>query len=201
MKGKFLVIEGIDGCGKGTQIKFLARWLRAKGLKVCLTDEPSGLKKLIKIFVSEQTRLNDPVLDALLFTADRAFHINTEIVPALKRSDVVISDRYYHSTFAYQSTQGLDIKWLKEINRFALRPDLTIIFDVPADVAVSRILKDGRRKSFDKFEKLAFLKKLRSSYLKLPKRLKEKIVIISANRQPQEIFADVKAVIQKQLKI
>lgn len=201
MRGKFLVIEGIDGCGKSTQVRMLTEWLEKNNIPFFLTKEPSekGLRKMIKGIVAENTKLDDPVLDALLFTADRKLHIDTEIKPELESGKIVISDRYYHSTFAYQQTQGLELKWLREINKFAMKPDLTIVFDVPAEVSVERLSKDSTRKSFDKFEKISFLKRLRDCYLKLPSELKdEKVIILDANRQPGMVFDELKKMVIKE---
>lgn len=203
MQGKFLVIEGLDGSGKTTQIQFILAWLKQQGLKVYLTDEPSkiGFKNLIKKqLVGLKRKIDDAFVDALLFTADRRIHLQLEILPALNNHDVVISDRYYHSTFAYQGTQGLDLSWLIELNRFARKPDLTIIFDVPAEIALER-LRGGKRIRLDKYEKLEFLKRLRQNYLKLPKVLKEKIVVIDSSGTIEQTFDDVKKVIERELRI
>ena len=202
MRGKFLVIEGIDGCGKSTQVKMLTEWLGKNNIPFFLTKEPSekGFRKIIKELVSDKTKIDDPALDALLFTADRKLHIDTEIKPALEEGKIVISDRYYHSTFAYQQTQGLELEWLREINRFALKPFLTIIFDVPAEISVERLSKDSTRKSFDKFEKSEFLSKLRENYLKLVQELKEeKIIIIDTNKAPELIFEELKGIMTREL--
>lgn len=195
----FLVFEGIDGCGKTTQIKLVKKWLKSRGLKVFLTDEPwkKGLRDLIKKkLIGRKSKWNYPVVDALLFAADRIIHINEEIIPALRKYDVVICDRYYHSSLAYQSAQGLDLRWIKEINKFALKPDLTIIFDVPAKVAIRRIMKT--RNSRDKYEVPKFLEKTRKQYLKLPKFLKnERIVVVDGTKKKEEVFEEVKKEISK----
>jgi len=196
MPGKFIVMEGIDGSGKSSQVEFLINWLKQNNIKYYLTDEPStkGLRDMIKKLVSDKTKLDDASLDALLFTADRRFHILTEILPELENNEFVICDRYYHSTYTYQQTQGMDLNWLISINKYAIKPDLTLIFDVPAEVAVKRIEKSGRD-VIDKFEKAEFLEKLRKNYLKLPEQLDEKIIIIDSNRTKEEIFEDVKKII------
>jgi dTMP kinase len=193
MVGKFLVIEGCDGSGKTSQIKRLVEWLKEENIDFYLTDEPSekGLRTLIKSVVSSETKIDDGPLNALLFTGDRRFHILTEVQPEMDKGKLVISDRYYHSTFAYQSSEGMDLDWLININKFSIKPDLTIIFDVPAEVSMERIMTD-QRKQFDKYEKLEWLSKIRQSYLKLSEKLDEKIIIIDATRSKDEVFEDVK---------
>ncbi len=204
MRGKFIVIEGSDGTGKSTQLKLLVRFLRKKKYKVFVTDEPwkGGLRNLIKEkFIAKNSKINDGIMDTLLFTTDRRFHVLAEIIPQLKKNDFVICNRYYHSTLAYQRVQGADIKWLMEINRFSLKPDLTLIYDVPPSVSLHRIMKDNRKK-IDKFERFNFLKRLRLNYLKLPKLLrKERIIIIDANKPVEKVFEDTKKVIKKELKL
>lgn len=101
-----------------------------------------------------------PIVGAFLFCADREEHLKTVVIPALKEGKVVISDRYYHSTLAYQQAQGLDLNWLLELNKFFVKPDLTIIIYVEPEMAVERIEKDKKRKIEDrkKFEQIEFLK-------------------------------------------
>lgn len=204
MKGKFLVVEGPDGSGKSTQLKLIVNVLRKNGYRVFVTDEPwkNGLRDLIKEkFVSKKSSIDDGIVDALLFTTDRRMHVLLEIIPQLKKNDVVVCDRYYHSTLAYQSTQGVNSKWLMEINKFALKPNLTLLYDVPPSISLRRIIKEKRTR-VDKFEKLSFLKKLRKNYLKLPKMLKkERIIVINANKPIDAVFANTKKSIRKELKL
>ncbi|MEM7820489.1 MAG: dTMP kinase [Candidatus Aenigmatarchaeota archaeon] len=204
MHGKFLVIEGMDGCGKSTQVKQLVKLLTKKNIPFHLTEEPwtKGLRPIIKELISSGTKLDDAALDALLYTTDRRLHIKKEIEPELAAGKLVICDRYYHSTFTYQQVQGIEFSWLRQINRFSMKPDITIIFDVPPETAIERLVKDDKRKTFDKFEKLEFLKKLRAAYLALPALLKdEKIVVIDANRPPDKVFEDLKLVLVRELEL
>ena len=192
-RGKFLVLEGIDGCGKGTQLKLLVKYLESNGKKVYVTEEPSklGLRRQIKEALANHN-INSGAMDALLFAADRELHCEAEIVPNLRTHDFVISDRYYHSSYAYQVVQGMDRKWMMEINKHATKPDLTVIFDLPAEIGLKRVQQDTTRTSKDKFERADFLEKVRKSYLELPTILNETIMIIDANRSVETIFEDVK---------
>lgn len=192
MSSKFYVFEGIDGSGKSTAAEIAYKHLRKKNIPCHITNEPSskGFRPVIKQIIAANSYFNDARVDALLYSADRIYHLETEIIPALKEGKIVISDRYYHSTLAYQQVAGLDFDWLYEMNKFAKIPDKTIIFDVPPEVSLKRM---KYRKSSDKFEVLDFMKKLRIAYFNLPHLLKdEDIVIIDANRPRKMVADDVK---------
>lgn len=150
--GLFLVMEGIDGCGSTTHAKLLAKALKSRGLEVVLTCEPSSgpIGSLIRqvlqrrLFVQDATgpRNFDWSTMALLFAGDRMDHLDSTIAPALRTGAVVISDRYDLSSLAYQSVtahNGADpIPWIRQLNAQALRPDVTVVIDVPAEVAEER---------------------------------------------------------------
>lgn len=150
--GLFVVLEGIDGCGSTTHAKLLEKALRARGQEVLLTCEPSTgpIGSLIRqvlqrrLFVADATgpRNFDWSTMALLFAADRMDHLDSAVAPALRAGSIVISDRYDLSSLAYQSVtahSGSDpIPWIRQLNTQALRPDLTIVIDVPAEVAEER---------------------------------------------------------------
>jgi len=150
--GLFIVIEGIDGCGSTTHAKLLGEAIRGRGAEVVLTCEPSSGPVGTLIRQALQRRLPGPDastprhLDwttlALLFAADRMDHLHSTVVPALRAGSVVISDRYDLSSLAYQSVTAHDgsdpVPWIRTLNTQALRPDLTLVIDVPAEVAEER---------------------------------------------------------------
>ncbi len=191
MKGKFIVLEGVDGCGKTTHAKLLAQWLTANGHSVLHTKEPSRgpIGLLLRDYLKKETTL--PLIDALLFTADRAEHLEKEIKPALEQGKIVICERYFYSTIAYQVAQGLDKKWLKELNAFAMRPDLTLLLDLDPEISVKRT------STKEKFETLEFLKKVRQNYLALAK--EEKFSIIDAAKTKTEMKEEMLKIVQKLL--
>jgi len=162
MKGAFIVIEGLDGSGKTTQARLLTRALR-KNCEAIFTAEPSRGKigKFIRnrILYGEK-RVQSPV-EALLFAADRLDHIQKEVIPAVERGCVVISDRYTYSSLAYQGSAGLSTEWIKNINEHALKPDLAIFIDVTPETVLKRL---KRRKSV--MENIATQQKVRQVYLK-----------------------------------
>jgi dTMP kinase len=162
-KGAFIVLEGGDGSGKTTQARSLHSELRHMGYKVHSTAEPSRstLGRLIRRSVLHGKKTS-PEVEALLFAADRFLHLESEILPAIADGKIVVCDRYMYASFAYQGAQGIDLRWLREINRFAVKPDLAIYLDVPAETGMSRI---RRKKSV--LEKLELQRHVRDEYLKL----------------------------------
>jgi dTMP kinase len=167
--GKFISFEGIDGAGKSTHIAFLAERLRARGLTVITTREPGGTalgEKLRELLLHEKMHLET---EALLMFAARREHIAQVIEPALARGDWVITDRFTDATFAYQGGgRKLALDKLAVLENWVhphLQPDLTLLFDVPLDVARARL--DATRE-LDKFEqeKVEFFAATRAEYLR-----------------------------------
>jgi dTMP kinase len=184
IKGIFLVFEGIDGCGKSTQAKMLAAWFEKQGKKTVLTYEPytAELRKTLRgNEKSKQEWLK-------LFTEDRKVHLKEVILPALKQGKVIISDRYYHSTLAYQLPER---EWKGYASKF-LQPELVFVFDLPVDLGLGRTIKryEQNKDSASVFEKKAVLEKVRQNYLKLPKYFKN-VIILDATASINEIFAKV----------
>jgi dTMP kinase len=151
MRGKLVSIEGIDGCGKTTHTRLLAEWLRSQGYRVVVTDEPTDgiIGRIIKRALKGEIKIQVPT-EALLFAADRVQHVDEVIRPALKAGRIVITERYFYSSLAYQSARGLSMHWLESINRAALKPNLSILIDLPSDDALQRI-KGGERQLFKNF--------------------------------------------------
>jgi len=155
--GLFVVVEGIDGCGSTTHAKLLAKAIKNRGPEVVLTCEPSTgpIGSLIRqvlqrrLFVPDATgpRSFASSTMALLFAADRMDHLDSTVAPALRAGSVVVSDRYDLSSLAYQSVTAHNgsesIPWIRGLNAQAFRPDVTIVIDVPAEVAEARRLARG----------------------------------------------------------
>jgi dTMP kinase len=175
LKGKFITIEGIDGCGKSTHAELLARWLRSIGRDVVLTDEPTDgvVGKNIKLIL--KGKLKVPVeVEALLFAADRGQHVSGLILPATRAGKIVINERYLYSSLAYQSARGMPEEFLMKINSYVPKPDLAVLIDLPATAALGRI-KPSRK--LDEFEKdLKLQENVRRNYLRLARRYGLKIV-------------------------
>lgn len=203
----FIVLEGIDGAGKSTQAKLLKLWFEERGYEVVLTKEPTdtAFGKLIRKLVL--TGGKEGIIDgakisheaeALLFAADRAEHVDKLIKPSLKAGKVVISDRYFYSSLAYQWARGLDLEWLIDLNRFAIRPDLVILLDLPVKESMKRLRSRSIKSEFDKIYELQ--KKVRENYLKLTERFRE-IKIVNAlddvDSVHRQIVALVEALLEK----
>ncbi|MFX1315092.1 MAG: dTMP kinase [Promethearchaeota archaeon] len=159
----FIVLDGGDGSGTTTHSHLLKGFLESKGFNVYLTQEPS--KNKIGLLLREFLKNKDipPTTDALLFAADRDLHYHNEIKKKLEEGFIVISDRYIESSIIYQSVQSdkISIEWIKEINKFVSRPDLTIVLDIDPKIALAR----KTNKNFEKFEDREFLRKVRELYL------------------------------------
>ncbi len=157
-RGRFVVLEGIDGSGTTTQAERLARALEARGVEVCLTAEPSAgpVGALIRQALRHEVSFSWGTL-ALLFAADRLHHVDATIAPALARGAVVVSDRYDLSSVCYQSLASPDgptaLGWIRALNQRALRPDLTLVLGVPPALAAERRrLRGGKEELFDASE-------------------------------------------------
>jgi len=196
VKGKLVSIEGIDGCGKTTHTRLLAEWLRANGYKVVVTDEPTEgiIGRIIKRALRGEIKIQ-VTTEALLFAADRIQHIAEVVRPALKAGKIVITERYFYSSLAYQSARGLSMTWLENINRAALKPNLSILIDLPADAALQRIKRSRR---LDKFEQDIKLQRLvRSNYLRIA-RLRG-LKIVNGARNKDEVQADIRKIVSTTL--
>ena len=158
-----MVLDGIDGCGSSTHSKLLKGYLESNGFKVHLTQEPSNseIGKLLRKFLKDPNI--PPTTDALMFAADRDIHYHNEIKKYLDEGMLVISDRYIESSIVYQSLSSDDIsvQWVKLINKFVGKPDLTIILDVDPKISLSR----KPDQELEKFENTTFLDKVRNLYL------------------------------------
>src|SRR5437016_818005 len=138
--GKLIVVEGIDGSGKTTQLGLLAKWLEAAGYRVSVTEWNSSA--LVKAATKAGKKKNalTPMTFSLLHATDFADRLLYKIIPPLKAGMVVLADRYAYTAFARDATRGVDRQWVRELYSFAVRPDLSLYFRVPIDVSVDRLL-------------------------------------------------------------
>jgi len=196
-KGKFIVIEGIDGSGKSSQIELLEKQLVVQGEKCYITREPSDrpIGKLIRDVLEKRLVVTPDTL-AAMFLADRLDHIQNDedgILKHLNDGIHVISDRYYFSSYAYHSLD-VDMKWVIELNQAAakiLRPDITVFLDLTAEVSFERITQN--RENQDLFEKKELLQRVRDNYHHAFKKLKkeEHFEILDANKKINELAKDI----------
>lgn len=197
---KFITFEGIDGAGKSTHLAFLADALRVVGKQVVVTREPGGTalgESLRDLLLHEKMHLET---EALLMFAARREHIAQVIEPALARGDWVISDRFTDASFAYQGGgRGLDRSKLNALERWVhphLQPDLTLLFDVPLDVARARL--DATR-TLDKFEqeKADFFDATRNEYLRRAAEFPQRFRVIDSTQPIDAIQQQLRAVIEE----
>ncbi|MCW7076229.1 MAG: dTMP kinase [Candidatus Syntrophoarchaeum sp.] len=181
-----IAFEGTDGSGLSTQSKLLAEWLESEGYTVYLTKEPTTgeIGKLIRRVLRKEIEVSDATL-ALLFAADRAWHTKI-IVERIEKGEIVISDRYRLSSYAYQSLT-LDLEWVVMINRYSITPDLTFVIETPPEVSLERIKQ--RNNGIELFEELEKLEKISRNFRKVAE---GNVVFIDGNRSIEEVFGEVK---------
>ena len=196
-KGVFIVVDGIDGSGKSEIVKMLHNHLFSnKEYRILATREPTNGyygKQIRQMLMKEK----NPVISSKklleLFIKDRKEHLKNTIEPFLKKSskhelNIVLCDRYYYSTIAFQGAQGLGIKELIAKNKTFRKPDIAFILDVEPSLALKRI--EYRKK--EKFEQLEFMKKIRANFLKLPKLINDNIKIIDSSKSLKDVFEEIK---------
>ena len=201
--GLFITFEGTDGAGKTTQIQRLAADLRGANYDVCLTHEPGGTP------ISEQIRdmLLNPnhsemaaTTELLLYAASRAQHVFEVIKPALQSGKIVISSRFADAMVVYQGYgRGLDLERINHLNQIAtdgVRPDVTFVLDLPVEIGLQRV--QNSRGELDRLEreKIEFHRRLREGYQILAKQEPQRIKIIDAQVNPEQVYAQIQAAIQ-----
>jgi dTMP kinase len=193
-QGIFVAFEGGEGTGKSTQSKLLAQWLEKEGESVVLTREPGGTdlgKDLRKILLGHETGAISPRAEALLYAADRAHHVYSVIRPALERGDVVITDRYFDSSAAYQGAgRILNPAEVARISRWAtesLYPTLTILIDVPAEIGLGRLQSRDRLEA----ESNDFHERVRQEYLQIAMMDPERYFVVDGTQPVNEIHSQI----------
>jgi dTMP kinase len=202
--GRFIVLEGIDGAGTTTQTQRLGERLRSDGTTVKLTREPSDgpIGSLVRQVLTGRVvvpagRAPGWTTMALLFAADRMDHVESEIEPFLAHGGVVVSDRYDASSLAYQSVSSgrggeAAVSWIRELNKHAPRPDLTIVLDLPSDLAAAR--RETRGEAAQLYEQNEVQRALAAFYRDLAKHMpNDRVVIIDARGAIDDVHARVYA--------
>ena len=196
-KGKFIALEGLDGSGQSTQRVLLKKWFDSNGKKCLSTKEPTDslVGGLIRAQLTGEWRSSAEALQ-LLFAADRALHLEKDIVPALEQGLHVVTDRYFFSSIAYGMV-GVDKEWLKAINsRFRL-PDVTIYLDVRPSECLRRLT--GDRVRLELFEKEEYLKQVRENYLELSTEYSN-FYVLDGERPAETIHEDIIALIKNRVR-
>ena len=197
-RGMFITFEGGDGSGKSTQIQSVRDWFESRGREVIVTREPGGteLGTEIRRLVQNGPEDVDARTEALLYAADRAYHVATVIRPALERGAVVLGDRYIASSLAYQgAARSLGVDEIASLSAWAtqgLYPSLTFLLDLPPEVGARR-----RTDAPDRMEResMDFHERVRHEYLRLADAEPERIVVIDAVGTVDEVFSEIRGVL------
>ena len=193
----FITFEGIDGVGKSTQLDLLQQWLEGRGQEVLRTLEPGGTELGQEIRHLLLHRKGDVAARAetLLYAADRAHHVATKIRPALAEGKVVLGDRYFDSSVAYQgAARELDVDEVRNISLWAvdnLIPDLTVLLDLDAQAAIQRRNKTGTEPDRLEREKVDFFERARNQYLELAK--EPRFLVLDATLSIEEIQSQIRS--------
>jgi dTMP kinase len=206
MSGKLIVFEGVEGCGKTTQIQLCFQWLESLNIPVLLTREPGGteLGKDLRALLLEKSPSKpvEEVTELLLYAADRAQHIQEELKPNLATGKFILCDRYTDSTIAYQGYgRGLDMSLINNLNQIAtggLTSDITIWLDVDVEVGLSR--KRGQAK-LDRIEQetMDFHRRVQQGYTKLAASNSSRIVRIDGNNSQDIVQKNIQDILQQRL--
>ena len=200
-EGAFITFEGIEGSGKSTQAGLLQTFLKEQGLEVLVTREPGGSpigEQIRHILLDPGNHGMVPLAELLLYEASRCQHVEAVIRPALQAGKMVICDRFFDASTAYQGyARGLDIKMVGDLNLVATggrKPDLTIVLDLPVDVGLRRL---GRELDRIEREAVAFHERVRQGYLRIAADEPERVKVVDAARRVDDTFHDVRELVEK----
>ncbi len=204
----FITFEGGEGSGKSTQTRFLAEFLTKNSYKNILTREPGGTKNaedIRKMLVEGSANRWSPITEILLYMAARNDHVVNLIKPELAKQTIVICDRFTDSTLAYQGYgHGIDSQIINQLNDIASQgivPDLTFILDIDPEIGISRTKK--RHNNENRYENMDinYHKRVRSGFLEIAKKSKERCVLLDASEPLEEIKNKIKSIIVKKISL
>ena len=206
-RGLFITFEGGDGCGKSTQLMLTEEWIKDQGRNVVMLREPGGTKAgdmIRSILLSDDTGDLDPMTELLLFSAARRELFATVIAPALEEGKVILCDRFYDSTLAYQGYgRGMDLSFIETVTKTvcdATIPNRTILLDLPVEEglkrAEARLSEDNSGEGRFEKETLDFHHRVREGFLAIAKQEPERVKTIGASGTVEEVFAQIKNAIK-----
>lgn len=207
----FITFEGIEGCGKSTQIRLLAQALMTAGHKVVVTREPGGCPiadQIRAVLLDAGNRAMVPTTELLLYGAARAQHLAEVVRPALTRGEVVLCDRFSDATRAYQAFgRGLDRLQIEQVNQLAcqgLAPDMTLLLDCPVEIGLMRARQrieatSGPREERFELEALEFHQRVRDGYLALASEEPQRFVVVDAHAAPEQVAQQIAAAVFSRL--
>jgi dTMP kinase len=198
-RGKFITFEGVEGCGKSTQLPLLQTHLESLGYAVLVTREPGGTpiaEAIRSVLLNPDNAAMAPITELLLYEAARAQHVAERIRPALDSDRIVLCDRFADSTRAYQcGGRGLPreaVGYINEIATGGLRPDLTLVIDVPAEIGLARA---ARSRPSDRIEReaISFHERVRAEFLKLAQEESDRVKVVDGEQTVDEVAARIRA--------
>ncbi|ALE52709.1 thymidylate kinase [Candidatus Thioglobus autotrophicus] len=199
--GKFITIDGVEGAGKSTQIKFICDYLQTKGINVILTREPGGTdlgEKIRELLLSTQTQSMHNDSELLLMFAARNEHIHHKIMPALERGNWVLSDRFTDASYAYQGGgRGLDIERIEQLEHWVLgdfAPDMTLLLDIPVEQGMSRVESRGEKDRIE-LEKMDFFQRVRQAYIDRSKKYPNRIKLIDSSKEREHTSQQIQQIL------
>ena len=207
MQGALITFEGIEGCGKSTQTHLLSRHLEADGHNVVVTREPGGTpiaENIREILLDPANEAMDPLTELLLYEAARAQHVAERIRPAIEAGSVVVCDRFFDSTTAYQGAgrnlPNIDLEMLHALATGGLSPDLTILLDLPVEAGLKRATSAGSPDRIEA-ESVEFHQRVRQGFLDLAERNPVRIRTLDATGTPEDIAIHVSGLVDPVLEL
>ncbi|AFZ00655.1 dTMP kinase [Calothrix sp. PCC 6303] len=207
MAGKLIVFEGVEGCGKTTQMQMTGEWLRSLGVAVVTTREPGGTELGVKLrrLLLEKTE-GETIADRtelLLYAADRAQHVEADLKPNLKQGKIILCDRFVDSTIAYQGYgRGLDMHLIHQLNQIAtggLESDITLWFDLDAEVGLKRKRRSGEIADRIEQEEITFHLRVQQGYAEIAASQPQRVKKIDASLAPELVQKQIQEVLTNNL--
>lgn len=207
--GFFITFEGIEGCGKTTQINLLAAFLSESNLPFIITREPGGSRiggEIREILLNTDNKDITSRTELLLYAADRTQHVETIILPALKEGKIVLCDRFYDATTAYQGNgRGLDKKLIEDLNIIAsggLKPDLTFLLECPVEAGIERAIKrssheNSKEMRFER-EAISFHQKVMEGYMDIAGEEPGRVFVVNGYRQVNDVHEEIVSIFLKE---
>ncbi len=207
MSGYLITLEGIEGSGKSTQLEYVIDYLNSKNFDVVSTREPGGTvvgEKVRELLLDNTIPDMHVETELMLMFAARIEHVKKVIEPALNSNKVIVCDRFYDASYAYQGYgRGIDIHRIDELRKYSISnlcPDLTILLDVPLDVSIDRVHARGKKDRFENEENL-FYKKIREGYLEIAKNNPARVKVVDSSQSISDVQSNIKSSIDELLNI
>jgi dTMP kinase len=200
IKGKFITIDGVEGAGKSTHIKFICDYFNKKGINLLLTREPGGTdigEKIRELLLNPEIKTIDNDTELLLMFAARNEHLKNKILPALNRGEWVLSDRFVDASYAYQGGgRGISDSRIDILSNWTLKdfcPDLTLLLDIPATDSIKRV--SAKNKDRIELEQICFFENVRAHYIKRAKQFPDRIKLIDSTKSIEQTKKNIKNIL------